>query len=461
MLSPASPSVRRPEDCVIEVLSTLVGVIVAIGVTVGAFVGLNRLVDLATTRFTAFAVAAGALLGAAAGLVANSGGWFIGGPAWPAGGALVGAALGGLVWARRPPSAEKRRRIPERLRPAIFLAPALLFLSFTLVVPTIRTVYLSLRSRRGEDFVGLRNYRSVLGDSSIFTFDGVGNIVTSRLFVAGVIVAGVALVLTFVRGLRAGRAVDLTAPAPVLGFIAGGTFIVLAAVGALQAVVWNNLFWVVLVTAGSTGIGLGIAVVADRARGESLAKSLIFMPMAVSFVGASIIWRFVYAFTPAGLDQIGLLNGIWVGFGGDPQAWIQQRPWNNLFLIFIMIWIQTGFAMVVLSAAIKAVPAELTEAATVDGASAMQVFWRVTVPHIRATIGVVVVTLIIVVLKVYDIVKVMTNGEFGTDVIANEMFDRAFINRDFGTGSALAVLLFVAVTPLMIMNIRRLRRETR
>jgi len=225
------------------------------------------------------------------------------------------------------------------------------------------------------------------------------------------------------------------------------------------AVIWNNVFWIVFVTGASTALGLGIAVLADRSKGESIAKSLIFMPMAISFVGASVIFRFVYAFTPAGRDQIGALNAVWVGLGGEPQAWIQQLPWNTLFLIAIMIWIQTGFAMVVLSAAIKAVPTELLEAARVDGASEAQTFWRVTVPQIRTTIGVVVVTLVITVLKVYDIVKVMTNGEFGTDVIANRMFDEAFINRDYGVGSTLAVLLFACVVPLMVANARRIRRE--
>jgi ABC-type sugar transport system permease subunit len=446
---------------VVLLLQTLAGVAVAIGVTVGVFVALNLLVDLAPRHFTAFAASAGALVGGLVGAAANSGGWFLGGPLWPVGGAALGAAAGGLVWARRPPPLERRRRIPDRLRPAIFIFPALLFLGFSLVVPTIRTFYLSIRSRRGTEPAGLENYRSIFGDDSIFNLNGIGDVLTSRLFIAGVALVAIVLLLTIVRSRAAGRDIDLTAPAPVLAAIAGGILVILAGVGALDGVVWNNVFWVVLVTGFSTAVGLAIAVLADRARGESVAKSLIFMPMAISFVGASVIWRFVYAFTPPGRDQIGLLNAAWVGFGGDPQAWIQQRPWNNLFLIFIMIWIQSGFAMVVLSAAIKAVPVELREAALVDGASEAQTFWRVTVPQIRETIGVVVVTLIIVVLKVYDIVKVMTNGEFGTNVIANEMFDRAFINRDFGTGSALAVLLFVAVTPLMLMNVRRLRREGR
>jgi alpha-glucoside transport system permease protein len=247
----------------------------------------------------------------------------------------------------------------------------------------------------------------------------------------------------------------------VVSLTTAAILVLLAAVGALSGVVWNNVFWVVFVTAFSTIIGLAIAVLADRSKGEPVAKSLIFLPMAISFVGASIIWRFVYAFTPAGEDQIGLLNAVWVGAGGQPQAWIQQTPWNNLFLIVIMIWIQTGFAMIVLSSAIKGVPVELLEAARMDGASEAQAFWRVTLPQIRPTLAVVVTTLVITVLKIYDIVKVMTNGEFGTSVIANEMFDQAFINRNYGMGSALAVLLFVAVVPLMVINVRRVRKGER
>jgi alpha-glucoside transport system permease protein len=208
----------------------------------------------------------------------------------------------------------------------------------------------------------------------------------------------------------------------------------------------------------STLFGLAIAVLADRSRGEPVAKSLIFMPMAISFVGASVIWRFVYAFTPAGKDQIGVFNAVWVGFGGQPQAWLQQAPWNSLFLMAIMIWIQTGFAMVVLSSAIKAVPTELTEAARVDGASEAQTFWRVTLPSIRSTVAVVVTTLVITVLKIYDIVKVMTNGEFSTSVIANELFSQSFILRNYGRGSTFAVILLLAVIPLMVINVRRLHR---
>lgn len=442
-----------------QLIGMLAGVVAILAVTLGLFVGVNALVDLAPRRFGLFATLAGAVIGAFIGLIVNSGGWFLGGLLWPLGGAVIGALLGGLVWARHPPPPERRWRIPDRLRPAIFLGPALLFLFVALVVPTIRTIYLSFRSPRGDEAEGLQNYRDLFGDKSIFNADSWTDVFSSRLFVAGLIVAAIALVIVIVRGLGSRRGVDLSAPTPVVSLTAAAILVTLAAMSALRGVIWNNVFWVIFVTALSTIFGLAIAVLADRSRGESLAKSLIFMPMAISFVGASVIWRFVYAFTPAGEDQIGVLNAVWVSFGSnDPEAWLQQPPWNTLFLIAIMIWIQTGFAMVVLSSAIKAVPSELHEAARVDGASEAQAFWRVTVPQIRTTIAVVVTTLVITVLKIYDIVKVMTNGEFSTSVIANEMFDQAFINRDYGIGSALAVLLLIAVLPLMIVNVRRNRQ---
>jgi ABC-type sugar transport system permease subunit len=442
-----------------ELIDTLVSVVVAVGSVIAIFVALNWIVSQAPKRFAIFATGIGAIVGAFVGAALNSGAWFKGGSLWPIGGAVAGAAVGGLVWARWPPSLHRRRRLADRLRPVIFLAPALLFVGITLVIPTIRTIYLSVRSRRGEEYVGLENYRSIFGDDTLFSLRGLGDIFTSRLFVLAVIVLVAGVGFSIFRAVSRRRAVDLSAPLPALSLTGSATLVLLAALGVLGGIViWNNVFWVVFVTGFSTAAGLAIAALADRSRGENIAKSLIFMPMAISFVGASVIWRFVYAFTPAGNEQIGLLNAAWVGLGGEPQGWVQNRPWNTMFLIAIMIWIQTGFAMVLLSAAIKGVPTELTEAALVDGATRGQIFWRVTLPQIRTTLAVVVTTLIIVVLKIYDIVKVMTSGRFSTNVIANEMFDVSFTDRDIGRGSALAVLIFVAVVPLMIVNMRRTRR---
>ena len=181
--------------------------------------------------------------------------------------------------------------------------------------------------------------------------------------------------------------------------------------------------------------------------------------MAISAVGASVIWRFVYAFQPAGRPQIGLLNAIVVALGGDPVGWYLKPPLNNFALIVIMIWVQTGFAMVVTSAAIKGIPEELLEAARIDGANEFQVFFRITIPYIRGTIITVATTLLIAVLKVFDIVYVMTRGNFDTEVIANRMFVEMYRFLDFGHGSALAVILFLAVIPAMVVNVRNLRRQ--
>jgi alpha-glucoside transport system permease protein len=179
--------------------------------------------------------------------------------------------------------------------------------------------------------------------------------------------------------------------------------------------------------------------------------------MAISFVGASVIWRFVYAFTPAGHEQIGLLDAAWVGLGGAPQAWVQQPPWNTMFLIVIMIWIQTGFAMVVLSASIKAVPIEYVEAAKVDGANDLQVFWRITLPQIVPTLLVVVTTLIVTVMKIFDLVKATTNGNFGTDVLANRMYTN-LRDGNFAAASTFAVVILLLVAPVMVWYYRRTRR---
>ena len=232
----------------------------------------------------------------------------------------------------------------------------------------------------------------------------------------------------------------------------------------------NNLIWLLLAPAVSVVIGLAFAALVDRIRWEALAKSFVFMPLAVSFVGASVIWKFVYAWKPPGQPQIGILNAIWVSLGGllvklgwfeqvDPIAWLQHIPWNTFALIVIMVWLQVGFAMVVLSAAIKGVPHELTEAARIDGASELQTFFKVTVPSIRGSILTVFTTIAIAVLKVFDIIFVTTGGNFDTSVVAVRMYQEMFRFRNFGQATTMAVILLVAVTPIMIVNIRNLRRQ--
>ncbi|MFY1596061.1 carbohydrate ABC transporter permease [Micromonospora sp. WMMD737] len=228
---------------------------------------------------------------------------------------------------------------------------------------------------------------------------------------------------------------------------------------SIVRVLINTLIWVLLVPLVATTFGLLYAVLVDKARFEAVAKSLIFLPMAISFVGASIIWKFVYAYRGDGQEQIGLLNQIVVSLGGEPKQWLLNPPLNTLLLIVIMVWIQAGFAMVVLSAAIKAIPADIVEAARLDGVTPWQMFWQITMPSIRPALIVVVVTLSIATLKVFDIVRTSTNGNYDTSVIANEMYNQAFRYGENGQGSALAVFLFVLVIPIVIYQIRNIRQQ--
>lgn len=222
----------------------------------------------------------------------------------------------------------------------------------------------------------------------------------------------------------------------------------------------NNLLWIAFGATFSVIFGLLIAVLADRSRYETLAKSLIFMPMAISMVGAGVIWNFIYEVRDINSAQIGLLNAIVVGLGGQPQAWTSLlQPWNNLFLIVIVIWLQTGYAMVLFSAAIKGIPAELNEAARVDGANEFQLFFNITVPYIMGTIITVGTTIIIFTLKIFDVVMVMTGGQFGTHVIATQFYRQLFTNRNFGFGSAIAIVLLLAVVPVMVYNLKQFREK--
>jgi alpha-glucoside transport system permease protein len=221
----------------------------------------------------------------------------------------------------------------------------------------------------------------------------------------------------------------------------------------------NNIIWLVFGTAGSVGLGLLIAWLVDRVKHESTVKTFIFLPYAISLVGASVIWRFVYAWQPAGRPQYGLLNAIWTGLGQEPVPWLQTPPLNTYLMIVILIWLQTAFAMVVLSAAIKGVPVEVTEAASLDGASERQKFLRVIVPMIRGSLVTVTITIAIFTLKIFDIVFVTTGGNFQTDVVATQMYRQMFQFYDNGRGAVLAVVLFLAVLPLLILNVRQMRQQ--
>ena len=225
-------------------------------------------------------------------------------------------------------------------------------------------------------------------------------------------------------------------------------------------VLTNTAIWVFVVPTVSTFIGLVIAYLTDRMKTAAVVKSLIFMPMAISMVGASIIWKFVYDFEPnLKKVDIGLLSSLSKAVGITPPNWLLENPLNTFLLIVVMIWIQTGFAMVVLSAAMKNIPDEVVEASMLDGASQLKRFVQITVPMIRSSIVVVLTTITIGVLKVFDIVRTMTGGNFSTNVIANEMYSQTFRSLNYGTGSALAIILFLGVVPIIWYNIRQLRLE--
>lgn len=222
----------------------------------------------------------------------------------------------------------------------------------------------------------------------------------------------------------------------------------------------NNLLWLVLFTSITVSLGVVIAVLADRVRYEAAAKAMIFLPMAISFVAASVIWRFMFEFRPAGVPQIGLLNALLSNLPGfKPIAWLVNTRVNNFALIGVGIWVWTGFCTVILSAGLKGIPVEILEAARIDGASEWQIFWRIILPMMSTTILVVATTMVIIVLKVFDIVYVMTNGNLGTEVIANRMYKEMFNYHHFGRASAIAVILLLAVIPVIVSNMRRFRTQ--
>ncbi|RRR75870.1 MAG: sugar ABC transporter permease [Candidatus Viridilinea halotolerans] len=281
------------------------------------------------------------------------------------------------------------------LLPYVFVGPAILFLGWALLFPALRTLYLSFFSANSSEFVGINNYIAVFSERTM---------------------------LTAFRN--------------------------------------NIFFWMLIGTLGCVLFGLIIAILADRSSFETVAKSLIFMPMAISFVGAGVIWRFVYYYAPPGQTQIGLLNAMGTGLGFEPQAWTTLlQPQNNFFLVIILIWMQTGFALVIFSAAIKGIPEDIIEASRVDGASELQIFWHIMLPAIQGTIVTVTTTILIFTLKIFDIVIVMTGGQYGTGVIAVEFYRQYFTNRNFGYGSAIAIVLLLAVIPVMVYNLRQLKKQ--
>jgi len=224
----------------------------------------------------------------------------------------------------------------------------------------------------------------------------------------------------------------------------------------------NNMMWLIVVPAAATAFGLLAAQLTDRIKWGAVAKSLIFMPMAISFVGAAVIWKLVYDTRPIDQEQIGVMNAIYLSLGGEaPKTWLTIPFWNSILLMVVLIWIQTGFAMVILSAALRGIPEETVEAAIVDGANPFQVFFQIKMPQIASTIVVVWTTITIVVLKVFDIVFAMTNGQWETQVLANYMYDKLFRANDWGVGSASAMVIMLLVSPILVWNVYNARKEMR
>jgi alpha-glucoside transport system permease protein len=281
------------------------------------------------------------------------------------------------------------------LRPWLWLAPAVLLLVGFLLYPSAHTLTLSFLNADSSAFVGLTNYVYIATDQ-------------------GMLIA-----------LR------------------------------------NNAVWVVLFTCLTVALGLLVAVLSDRVPYEPVTRAVIFLPMAISFVAAGVIWRFMYDYRPPGIPQTGTLNALIMTLvpGFEPRAWLVDTPLNNVALIVAGVWTWTGFCMVILSAALKGIPAEVLEAARVDGASNLQIFCRIVLPLISPTIAVVGTTMIIFALKAFDIVYVMTNGNYETEVIANRMYKEMFNFRDFGRASAIAVVLLAAIVPVMLMNVNRFRAQ--
>lgn len=290
------------------------------------------------------------------------------------------------------------RRLEHGLVPYAFLLPGFSLIGLMLLYPTIQTIHYSFANASSTAYVGLQNYRDLFADA------------------------------------------------------------------AFWSALLNNVLWIAIVPAVSVAIGVVVAVLADKlsASSEKWAKSFIFLPMAISFVAASAIWlTTIYAYQAPGRPQTGVLNAIYTMFGGAPQNWlaIDTARLNSLLLMVILVWLQTGFAMVLLSSAIKGVPEDTIEAARIDGASEWQIFWKVVIPQIKATIITVFITVLILVMKVFDIIYVLTNGRDNTDVIANMFFNKLFARGQAGVASALVVVLLIAVIPILIYQVKQFREQ--
>lgn len=243
-----------------------------------------------------------------------------------------------------------------------------------------------------------------------------------------------------------------------LQFIGLDNYIWMASDSSVAVMMRNTLLWLVVAPIFTTGLGLLLAVLLNKMKNESIPKSLLFAPMAISFVGASVIWKFIYEYRSDEV-QIGLLNSIWTFLGGEPVNWMLNKPLNTFLLMVILVWTQMGFAMVILSAAIKSLSKDIVEASALDGAGGFLQFRFITFPMIKTTIVVVLATQVVGALKLFDIVETMTGGNFGTNVLANEIYARTFVQYDQGKGAALAVVLFLCVTPILIFNIRSIIKE--
>lgn len=309
--------------------------------------------------------------------------------AWGVGGWLILFFLANSILEQLP-AAWKRR-----LTPVVFVGPAVALLTWFLVMPVIRTAYLSFFDASSKKFIGTDNYRYAFTNNAMLEAFG------------------------------------------------------------------NNLEWLMLGMVGSVGLGLLIALLANytHPKFEIIIKSLIFLPMAVSMVGASVIWRFVYAYQPPGSAQVGLLNAFVTALGQDPQAWLMKMNTNTILLILVMIWLQTGLAMMVLSAAVKLIPEELLEAARMDGASEVEVIWNISIPYLQPTIVTVTTMIVLLTLKVFDIVFTMTGGNYGTEVIANQFYVQMFRSYNYGRGAAIAMVLLVTVIPVMWYNLHRFNQQ--